>query len=255
MLLVLQQLVNQRIQSIRTVSLRSRPQIRHALRAFRLLRMQQHRVLTMRRRKPTDRQRFRLQPSIQIIILAAPSLEHVRHPIDALKLFRSYRNGPSKQSQIRQIEPELVQAGAHVSRLTAARIQMSQTHRHQVDVMQNHARKSRAMCMLKADVEQFGPIERALVELLDQIDAIVDALLTQIVVHVDEKGVQLLFALSVHHDDGGAEEGRTVGRIVFAAYANIGRLDDGTQVRCPVHELILDERVLVGAVRPIGGDF
>lgn len=148
-------------------------------------------------------------------------MEHVRESIDTAERGRFHCNGSAKQSQVRQIETKLIETRAHVSGSLGARIQMPQAHRHQVDIVQHDTRKARLGGVLKSNVKQHCPIEGLRIVLLNQKDAIVDALLAQIVVHVDEEVVELLFACSVHHDDGSAEGGRTIGRKVFATQTDV----------------------------------
>uniref|UniRef100_A0A8W7PDU9 Uncharacterized protein n=1 Tax=Anopheles coluzzii TaxID=1518534 RepID=A0A8W7PDU9_ANOCL len=243
-------LVDERVQPVRVVALLAVPEKRYPVLVRRFLPVLQHRVLAVRWAEATDFDLLVLQPPVQIVILAAPAAEHVRHAVDVEVHARFDRYRPAEQAPVRQIVPELVQARAHVARFARARVQMAQIHRHQVDVVQHQTRVVESDRNHCANVEQLRPIERFRVVLLDDEDAVVNALPPQIVVHVDEELVELPFALPVRHDDGRAEARQAILRIVLPAQPHIV-VDDVLGVRGPVEGQVLLDDFTVVAPQPV----
>lgn len=166
----------------------------------RFLCMLQHGVFAVIWCESTDVDLTRLQSFKKIVILTAPSMVHVRHTVNAYIIATLNGNSATKQSSIRQMKAKFVQCRAHMTRLLRAGIQMAQTHRHQINIVQYQTGIVEAVPVHGSNVEQFGSIEWFRVELFDYKYSVVDVLLSQVVVHVDQKCLQLLFALAIRHN-------------------------------------------------------
>lgn len=170
-------LKHQRIHSVRMESQVAVTQERQSVFVRLLLCMLQHRVLAVLGRKAANVNLLRPEPFVQVVVFAAPAVKHIRHAVDANVIVSLDGNGSAEQSSVRQMEPKLIQCRAHVTRLFGAGVQMSQPHRHQINVMEYQTGIIVTRRVDGSDVEQFGSIERFGVELLDYEYSVVYVLL------------------------------------------------------------------------------
>jgi len=224
-----------------------RPQERHPVGIGPLRLVLQHGVLTELHRESTDIDALRLQTLVEIVVLSAPAVIQIGHPVDLLELDGVDGHHAAKETAIGQSESPVIQGGAHVTWPLGAGVNLTRVQGQQVHVVKNQARESILGRHLGADVEEHRSVEGLVIELLDQENPIVDQLLGQVIVHVGEEGVQLLLPLPVRHNDGGAVACLTSFRTEFASRMNF---------RAPLHRVVVvgqvvDEPVLGNDLRVV----